>query len=145
MTAQPDLRPVDWTRSSTRRQHLIALGIPINLDEVRVGDTSSIKQLAPVPINLDKRSTDSVSKTPISRSGTPDGGREAAKAPEMDIDRAKELTSLSEGEPFHTASRMEESLNLLPDPQTNLPSSLFLHYETLPERWTCSHAKRPPC
>lgn len=27
-------RPVNWTRSRIRRQHLISLGIPINLDEV---------------------------------------------------------------------------------------------------------------
>lgn len=30
----PQIQPVNWTRSRTRRQHLISLGIPINLDEV---------------------------------------------------------------------------------------------------------------
>lgn len=30
----PQLQPVNWIRSRTRRQHLISLGIPINLDEV---------------------------------------------------------------------------------------------------------------
>jgi len=30
----PQMQPVNWIRSRTRRQHLISLGIPINLDEV---------------------------------------------------------------------------------------------------------------
>ncbi|KAH8094812.1 hypothetical protein BXZ70DRAFT_1033091 [Cristinia sonorae] len=30
----PIIKPVNWTRSRIRRQHLITLGIPINLDEV---------------------------------------------------------------------------------------------------------------
>ncbi|CDZ98441.1 hypothetical protein [Phaffia rhodozyma] len=28
------LRPLDWTRSRVRREHLISLGVPVNLDEV---------------------------------------------------------------------------------------------------------------
>jgi len=30
----PDIKPFNWTRSRIRRQHLIALGIPVNLDEM---------------------------------------------------------------------------------------------------------------
>jgi len=30
----PQIQPVNWIRSRTRRQHFISLGIPINLDEV---------------------------------------------------------------------------------------------------------------
>ena len=30
----PQIQPVNWIRSRTRRRHLISLGIPINLDEV---------------------------------------------------------------------------------------------------------------
>lgn len=33
-TSTPQIHPVNWIRSRTRRQHLISLGIPINLDEV---------------------------------------------------------------------------------------------------------------
>jgi hypothetical protein len=33
-TSTPQIQPVNWVRSRTRRQHLISLGIPINLDEV---------------------------------------------------------------------------------------------------------------
>lgn len=95
LTAQPNLKPVDWMRSSTRRQHLISLGIPINLDEVRMTDGAAMKTLAPVSISIDKKSADSNSKSPIQRGGTPDG-RET-KAPELDLARAKELSALTEG------------------------------------------------
>lgn len=33
-SSTPQIQPVNWIRSRTRRQHLISLGIPINLDEV---------------------------------------------------------------------------------------------------------------
>jgi hypothetical protein len=33
-TSTPQIQPVNWIRSRIRRQHLISLGIPINLDEV---------------------------------------------------------------------------------------------------------------
>jgi hypothetical protein len=28
------LKPLDWTRSRVRREHLISMGVPVNLDEV---------------------------------------------------------------------------------------------------------------
>lgn len=30
----PMLKPLDWTRSRVRRDHLISMGVPVNLDEV---------------------------------------------------------------------------------------------------------------
>jgi hypothetical protein len=27
-------QPLDWTRSRVRREHLISMGVPVNLDEV---------------------------------------------------------------------------------------------------------------
>lgn len=35
LTSPPELAPLDWTRSRVRREHLINLGVPVNLDEVR--------------------------------------------------------------------------------------------------------------
>ena len=32
----PDLKPLDWKRSRVRREQLISLGVPVNLDEVSV-------------------------------------------------------------------------------------------------------------
>lgn len=35
LTSVPPLARLDWTRSRVRREHLITLGVPVNLDEVR--------------------------------------------------------------------------------------------------------------
>lgn len=34
VSSLPPLRPLDWRRSKVRREHLIALGVPVNLDDV---------------------------------------------------------------------------------------------------------------
>lgn len=34
LTTAPMLKPLDWTRSRVRREHLISMGVPVNLDEV---------------------------------------------------------------------------------------------------------------
>ena len=34
LSSLPPLRPLDWKRSKIRREHLIALGVPVNLDDV---------------------------------------------------------------------------------------------------------------
>jgi hypothetical protein len=34
LTTAPILKPLDWTRSRVRREHLISMGVPVNLDEV---------------------------------------------------------------------------------------------------------------
>lgn len=34
LTTAPILKPLDWTRSRVRRDHLISMGVPVNLDEV---------------------------------------------------------------------------------------------------------------
>jgi hypothetical protein len=85
-------------RSSTRRQHLIALGVPINLDEVRVADGAGTKTLPPLALRLDNQPTaaDSNGRKATSRSGTHES-REAVKIPEMDMARAKELMAFTEG------------------------------------------------
>lgn len=34
LTTPPMLKTLDWTRSRVRREHLISMGVPVNLDEV---------------------------------------------------------------------------------------------------------------
>lgn len=41
------LKPLDWTRSRVRREHLIAMGVPVNLDEV---DSHRLSALPPLRI-----------------------------------------------------------------------------------------------
>ncbi|KAH7105438.1 hypothetical protein BKA62DRAFT_689694 [Auriculariales sp. MPI-PUGE-AT-0066] len=81
-TYPPSTRPPDWIRSRIRRQHLISLGIPINLDEIL--PQSSIKQMPELQITTRPASTppggpgsrQRTSTAPPSRSGTPTpGGR----------------------------------------------------------------------
>lgn len=96
LTSQLDIRPVDWMRSSTRRQYLIALGVPINLDEVRVNDAAGTKTLPPLSLKLDQKPGETNGKAITPRNGTPDS-REA-RAPELDATRVKELTNLTEGD-----------------------------------------------
>lgn len=57
------MQPVNWTRSRTRRQHLISLGIPVNLDEVL---PRTLEKLPALQI-----STRAQSMPPAPRSGVP--------------------------------------------------------------------------
>lgn len=75
---------------------MIALGIPVNLDEVRVGDPASTKSLPPLSLKLDKRSGDDNGTQVPARNGTPIS--RDPKVPVLDTARANELTSLTEGE-----------------------------------------------
>ena len=42
LTTAPILKPLDWTRSRVRREHLISMGVPVNLDEVCIDFSLSI-------------------------------------------------------------------------------------------------------
>ncbi|EIW72963.1 hypothetical protein TREMEDRAFT_59121 [Tremella mesenterica DSM 1558] len=47
LTTPPMLKPLDWTRSRVRREHLISMGVPVNLDEV---DSHRLSSLPPLRI-----------------------------------------------------------------------------------------------
>ncbi|KAJ3551410.1 hypothetical protein NM688_g4719 [Phlebia brevispora] len=111
---QPTFKPVNWTRSRIRRQHLITLGIPVNLDEVlpRAGTKLPTLEIhtrptsappgpytAPVPV----RSLAS-SRAGTPRSGTPQPGMKSTALataqlrlgpkPELDETKLSELLNL---------------------------------------------------
>ncbi|ORX35116.1 hypothetical protein BD324DRAFT_633933 [Kockovaella imperatae] len=48
LTTAPILRSLDWTRSRVRREHLISMGVPVNLDEV---DSHRLSSLPPLRIS----------------------------------------------------------------------------------------------
>lgn len=50
LTTAPMLKPLDWTRSRVRRDHLIAMGVPVNLDEV---ESHRLSTLPPLKITTD--------------------------------------------------------------------------------------------
>ncbi|KAF9452999.1 hypothetical protein P691DRAFT_802378 [Macrolepiota fuliginosa MF-IS2] len=100
----PPIKPPNWTRSRIRRQHLIALGIPVNLDEMLPQANS--KPLPPLEINTRPSSTPpSVSgRNPLSaypsRSSTPQPSRQNSMPtqfgpkPELDMDKINGLLEL---------------------------------------------------
>jgi hypothetical protein len=64
LTTPPLLKPLDWTRSRTRREHLISMGVPVNLDEVDSHRLAALPPLrittgAPIPKISSRRSEDS--------------------------------------------------------------------------------------
>ncbi|CAO1624955.1 unnamed protein product [Parajaminaea phylloscopi] len=52
----PQLEPVDWLRSRTRKDFYISLGVPINLDELQASGPSSSK-LPPLTLNYESGSS----------------------------------------------------------------------------------------
>jgi hypothetical protein len=116
------VRPPNWTRSRIRRQYLITLGVPVNLDEVL--PHASIKPLPalhitprpmsapPVPRNGSPSTNGHTSRhnsragTPVQTAGTPTTGssRKGAAAqlglgprPQLDEERIGELLALTPG------------------------------------------------
>ncbi|PSS35414.1 hypothetical protein PHLCEN_2v1569 [Hermanssonia centrifuga] len=80
---QPTFKPVNWTRSRIRRQHLITLGIPVNLDEVLPRAGAKLPTLEihtrptsapPAPYTAPARPMVSSSRGATPRSGTPQPG-----------------------------------------------------------------------
>lgn len=103
---QSTFKPVNWTRSRIRRQHLITLGIPVNLDEVlpRAGPKLPTLEIhtrptsaPPAPYTAPVRQAAPASRIGTPRSSTPQPGvRNTALAtaqmrlgPQPDLEEAK--------------------------------------------------------
>ncbi|KAJ7781028.1 hypothetical protein B0H16DRAFT_1358266 [Mycena metata] len=91
----PPTKPPNWTRSRIRRQHLIALGIPVNLDEVLPpqanGKSMPAIQVTTRPMSAPPGPRNHpVAGSPTPRAGTPQpGGRAEQFGPKPEIDNAK--------------------------------------------------------
>ncbi|KAK7054252.1 hypothetical protein R3P38DRAFT_2856114 [Favolaschia claudopus] len=134
----PPTKPPNWTRSRTRRQHLIALGIPVNLDEVLPPQANG-KPMPPIHVTTQTRPMSAPpgphnhpvpgGSTPA-RSGTPQpGGRAEQFGPKPEIDNAKiaELIALdSESLAIQSISSLESHLAAL-RAQTTSTSALLSH------------------
>jgi Domain of unknown function (DUF5102) len=111
----PPTKPPNWTRSRIRQQHLISLGIPVNLDEIL--PHSNGKPLPPLEITTRPMSAPPGARNPqqtkasvsvnISRPGTPiSANRSGASTvsqlglgpkPELDNAKINELLELDPG------------------------------------------------
>ncbi|KAJ3518056.1 hypothetical protein NLJ89_g83 [Agrocybe chaxingu] len=106
----PPTKPPNWTRSRIRRQHLITLGIPVNLDEVL--PRANGKPLPPLEIHTRPMSAPPAgprdqrypnggnSSNHNSRAGTPQPGQQGKFAqfgpkPELDMSRINKLLQLT--------------------------------------------------
>lgn len=103
----PPIKLPNWTQSRIRRQHLIALGIPVNLDEML--PSAKGKALPPLEISTRPRSTPpcvngrgSMPARPA-RSGTPQPSRQNSTiaqfgpGPNLNMDRINTLLELDAG------------------------------------------------
>jgi hypothetical protein len=81
----PDIKPPNWKQSRIRRQHLIALGIPVNLDEVL--PHANGKPLPPLQITTRPMSTPPTSKNGQHLGSAP--GSSQAGSPRNDTPRSR--------------------------------------------------------
>ncbi|PPR04051.1 hypothetical protein CVT24_010626 [Panaeolus cyanescens] len=106
LSTPPPTKPPNWTRSRIRRQHLINLGIPVNLDEVL--PKASGKPLPPLEIHTRPMSAPPIRQNSLanggthtshnSRSGTPQPGQKGPQfgpKPELDANKINKLLQLT--------------------------------------------------
>lgn len=118
----PPTRPPNWTRSRIRRQHLIALGIPVNLDEVL--PQANGKALPPLQITTRPMSAPPGPRNPPYPHNAPASTNNHSRAstpqplpsqfgPKPEIDNAKisKLLALDAG-PFYLGLALSEALNV---------------------------------
>ncbi|CDR88097.1 uncharacterized protein SPSC_03683 [Sporisorium scitamineum] len=56
LSSFPSVRPIDWVRSKTRRDYLISMGVPVNLDEIHssfASGSGGSRQLPPLQLQYD--------------------------------------------------------------------------------------------
>lgn len=106
----PPTKPPNWIRSRIRRQHLITLGIPVNLDEVLPRATSKPLPMLEIhtrPMSAPPTQHNSSYSNGVgpkvndhSRAGTPKPGTQAIHLglkPEIDMTRINKLLQLNTG------------------------------------------------
>jgi Domain of unknown function (DUF5102) len=118
------MKPPNWTRSRIRRQHLIALGLPVNLDEVLPranGKPLPTLQITTRPMsappgprnalphkNMPRSSnTNSRAGTPISRQPTPPS--HFGLKPELDFAKIDKLLQLDPGPTICTPFKLHHT------------------------------------
>ncbi|KAG8936160.1 hypothetical protein FRC02_004188 [Tulasnella sp. 418] len=136
----PQSRPPNWTRSRIRRQHLISLGIPVNLDEVLPQAAGkpmpalhiSTRPSSAPPTPRPAQANIALSTGSATRSSTPKPDRSSASkkngpgdlGPRPTLDQAKidQMLSLTPGK------LMLVSIRLKPNVSTLQKTSLFYPY-----------------
>ncbi|KAI0796877.1 hypothetical protein C8Q75DRAFT_742555 [Abortiporus biennis] len=131
----PEIKPFNWTRSRIRRQQLIALGIPVNLDEVLppTGGKLPTLEIRTRPISAPPGPSPSVSRPlqSASRVGTP-----RPSTPQSTTSNSLAAAQLRLGPRPELDERLVTSLlDLRQEDMSLLPTSkLDSHYKSLQEQ-----------
>ncbi|KAJ1034592.1 hypothetical protein NDA18_001448 [Ustilago nuda] len=138
LSSFPSVKPMDWVRSKTRRDYLISMGIPVNLDEIHSCFASGFrgsKQLPPLQLKYDSSanclgsSHDSNGSVPqrslsLKVSGTCSGSSSAAQRSASASNSPRNGNSSpalgSSTNRERIAERRREELGLGPAPQVDL-------------------------
>ncbi|GAA5820299.1 hypothetical protein JCM3770_004038 [Rhodotorula araucariae] len=115
LSTLPPLKPLDWRRSRIRREHLVSMGIPVNLDEASEPKISTLTLSAAHHAPPRPSSAPPLAGTPLPFAAAPLGGsrpstpygtlraaasrsRTAVAPPPFDRARADELLALQEAD-----------------------------------------------
>ncbi|KAJ1601041.1 hypothetical protein NDA14_006382 [Ustilago hordei] len=138
LSSFPSVKPMDWVRSKTRRDYLISMGIPVNLDEIHscfASGSRGSKQLPPLQLKYDSfanrlsSSHDSNGSVPqrsssLKVSGTCSGSSSAAQRSASASNSPRNGNSSpalgSSTNRERIAERRREELGLGPAPQVDL-------------------------
>ncbi|KAJ1033168.1 hypothetical protein NDA13_001166 [Ustilago tritici] len=138
LSSFPTVKPIDWVRSKTRRDYLISMGIPVNLDEIHscfASGSRGSKQLPPLQLKYDSSanrlssSHDSKGSVPqrsssLKVSGTCSGSSSAAQRSASTSNSPRNGNSSpalgSSTNRERIAERRREELGLGPAPQVDL-------------------------
>lgn len=163
MCAMPSVKPIDWVRSKTRRDYLISMGIPVNLDEIHYSAATGRSSAGGLPpLKLDLGTADSaprLSNASISRSTTPSRNDTASPAggassirkermvekrreelglappPDVDLARAQELVDKTESQLTLMSLPALKSLLREMHALTTATSVLLTHHLTMRESY----------
>lgn len=134
LSKQPELKPVDWMRSKTRRQYLIAVGVPINLDELNTANTNGSKTLPPLALKLDQGARGSeVESGSINQNDGKVGSAKSTrerdnKPPEFDTQRAKSIVAMTEDQLTLLGLPALRELQRETEALTRQASTVLTHY-----------------
>ncbi|SAM78536.1 uncharacterized protein UBRO_02075 [Ustilago bromivora] len=138
LSSFPSVKPIDWVRSKTRRDYIISMGIPVNLDEIHscfASGSRGSKQLPPLQLKYDSSanrlssSHDSNGSVPqrspsLKVSGTCSGSSSAAQRSASTSNSPRNGNSSpalgSSTNRERIAERRREELGLGPAPQVDL-------------------------
>ncbi|GAC74548.1 hypothetical protein PANT_12c00022 [Moesziomyces antarcticus T-34] len=127
LSSVPSVKPIDWVRSKTRRDYLISMGVPVNLDEIHSSfDSQSGRsgQLPPLQLKYDSgRSGEGLQRSSSLKLAGTAAGSAVAQRSASTSNSPRDGSSPALGTSTNRermAERRREELGLGPAPQVDL-------------------------